>query len=189
MASATRCAENWCISAVMDRWRRRWRSRRPAARAGARRAGVTALALLAVTAALAVLLALSFHLAWPPVLVSIVGTVPALYLAWPAVPGAISPLGSATEKPAHRRLAGRRYWADWLTCWKVPATCSSRLCGPSTGPPILPGRAPGPDPPIRPEWLSGCWPGYPNSPVATSPGSILAAAASSTSGPGSPPPT
>ncbi len=29
------------------------------------------------------------HLAWPPVLVSIVGTVPTLYLAWLAVPDAI----------------------------------------------------------------------------------------------------
>ena len=71
----------WCIPAVMDRWRR-WRSRRPAERAGARRVGVTALALLVVTAALAVLLAVLFHLAWPPVVVSIVFAVPALYLAY-----------------------------------------------------------------------------------------------------------
>ena len=80
----------WCIPAVMDRWRR-WRPRGPAGRAGARRAGVTALAVLAVTAALAVLLAVLSHLAWPPVVVAIVGTVPALYLAWLAVPGVISP--------------------------------------------------------------------------------------------------
>jgi hypothetical protein len=40
----------------MDRWGR-WRPRRPAGRAGARRAGVTALALFAVTAGLAMLLA------------------------------------------------------------------------------------------------------------------------------------
>jgi len=44
----------WCIPAVMDRWRR-CRSRRPGGRAGGRHAGVTALAVLAVTAALAVL--------------------------------------------------------------------------------------------------------------------------------------
>ena len=90
----------WCIPAVMDRWRS-WRSRSPTGRAGARRAGVTALALFVVTAALAVLLAVLFHLAWPPVLVAIVGTVPALYLAWLAVPGAIS-----QEKPVYgRRVA------------------------------------------------------------------------------------
>ena len=84
----------------MDRWGS-WRSRSRASRAGARRAGVTALALFLVTAALAVLLAVVFHLAWPSVLVSVVGTVPALYLAWLAVPGAIS-----QKKPAYgRRVA------------------------------------------------------------------------------------
>ncbi len=84
---------------MMDRWRR-WRSRRPAGRAGAWRAGVTALAVLIVTAALAVLLAVQFHLAWPPVMVAILGTVPALYLAWAALPGTV-------RKPAYGRLAGR----------------------------------------------------------------------------------
>ena len=64
----------------MDR-RGRWRPRKPAGRAGARRAGVTALAVLLVTAALAVLLAVRYHLAWPPVVVAILGTLPALYLA------------------------------------------------------------------------------------------------------------
>ena len=79
-----------------------------AGRAGARRAGVTALALLAVTAALAVLLAVLFHLAWPPVVVAILGTLPALYLAWLAVPGAISPPEpGAVKKPAYGRLVGR----------------------------------------------------------------------------------
>ena len=87
----------------MDLRRGRWPGR-----AGARRAGVTALTLLAVTAALALVLALSFHLAWPPVLVSIAGTLPALYLAWLAVPGAISLPGSHAEKmPAHRRQVRR----------------------------------------------------------------------------------
>jgi hypothetical protein len=40
--------------------------------------GVTALALFVVTAVLAVVLAVLFYLAWPPVLVSVIGTVPAL---------------------------------------------------------------------------------------------------------------
>ena len=88
---------------MMDRWRR-WRSRSLTSRAGARRAGVTALALFVVTAALAVLLAVLFHLAWPPVLVSVVGTVPALYLAWLAVPGVIS-----QKKSAYGRWVAR--WA------------------------------------------------------------------------------
>ncbi len=85
----------------MDRWRR-WRPRRPAG--GARRAGVKALGVLVVTAALAVLLAVLFHLAWPPVVVAILGTVPALYLAWAALPGAISPPGpGAADKPVYGR--------------------------------------------------------------------------------------
>jgi hypothetical protein len=92
----------------MNLWRRRWRSRRSAGRASARRAGVTALALLAVTAALAWRLALSFHLAWPPVLVSIVLGVPALYVGLLAVPGMISlPESAAADKPAHGRPAAR----------------------------------------------------------------------------------
>src|SRR5260370_37533439 len=67
----------------------RWRHRRPRGRGGraaVRRARVTALAVLIVTAALAVLLAVLSHLAWPPVVVAILGTLPALYLAWLAVP-------------------------------------------------------------------------------------------------------
>ena len=79
-----------------------------------RRAGVTALALLAVTAALALLLAVLSHLAWPPVLVSILGSVPALYLAWLAVPGVISPPEpGAAEKPAYGRLAGGGIRWSW----------------------------------------------------------------------------
>ena len=94
---------HWCICAVMDRLRR-WLARRPTGRAGVRRAGVTALALLVVTAVVAWWLAVSFHLAWPPVLVSIVGTLPALYVAWLAVPGVISPPEPiAAEKPARGR--------------------------------------------------------------------------------------
>ena len=86
----------------MGRWRG-WRSRKPRGRAAARRAGVKAIALLAVTAALALLLAVLSHQAWPPVLVAILGTLPALYLAWLAVPGAVSPPGSAVGKPVHGR--------------------------------------------------------------------------------------
>jgi hypothetical protein len=48
---------------------------------------VRALGVLVVTAALAVLLAVLSNLVWPPVVVAILGTVPALYLAWAALPG------------------------------------------------------------------------------------------------------
>ena len=89
----------------MDRLRR-WLSRRPISRAGVRRARVTVLALLAVTAALAVLLAVLSHQPWPPVLVSILGTLPALYVGWLAVPGAISPPGSDVAKG--QRMAAYR---------------------------------------------------------------------------------
>jgi hypothetical protein len=94
----------------MDRWRR-WRSRRPVGRAGARHAGLTALALFAVTAALAVLLAVRYHLTGATVAVAILGAVPtlaALYLAWAALPGAISPPEpDAVKRPAYGRLVGR----------------------------------------------------------------------------------
>jgi len=84
---------------VMGRLRR-W-SRRETARANVRRARATALALLTATATLAVLLAVLSHQAWPPVVVAILGTLPALYLAWLAVPGVISPPEPATAgKPA-----------------------------------------------------------------------------------------
>ena len=90
----------------MDRLRR-WLSRRPISRAGVRRARVTVLALLAVTAALAVLLAVLSHQPWPPVLVSILGTLPALYVGWLAVSGE-----SAPPEPA-KKLAYGRPVADW----------------------------------------------------------------------------
>jgi hypothetical protein len=91
----------------MDRWRR-WRAHRPGGgRLGAPRAGVTALGVLVVTAGLAVLLAVLFHLAWPPVLVAIVGALPALYLAWLAVPGVIRPPEPAAAKLSVGRLVGR----------------------------------------------------------------------------------
>ncbi len=85
---------------MMDRLRR-WLSRRPTGRAGVRRARVTALALLIVTAAAAVLVAVLSDLAWPPVVVAILGTLPALYLTWLAVPGVVNPPESAAaERPA-----------------------------------------------------------------------------------------
>jgi hypothetical protein len=61
--------------------------------------------VLVVTAVLAVLLAVLSHLAWPPVVVAILGTVPALYLAWAALPGAISPPGPGA---ADKAVYGRR---------------------------------------------------------------------------------
>jgi hypothetical protein len=88
----------------MDRWER-WRPRKPAGRVGARRAGVTALALFALTAGVAVLLAVRYHLTGQTVAVVILGGVPALaalYLAWAALPGAL-------KKPGYGRRAGR--WA------------------------------------------------------------------------------
>ena len=100
----------WCIPAVMNRWRR-WLPRRPVGRAGARRAGLTALGLLAVTAVLAVLLAVRYHLTGATVVTSILGAVPALaalYLAWAALPGAITPPEpGAVREPAHGRLVRR----------------------------------------------------------------------------------
>ena len=91
----------------MDRLRR-WRPRKPADRAGARRAGATAVAVFAVTAGLTVLLAVLFHLAWPPVLIALVGTVPALYLAWLAVPNTGSPTEpAAASRPTFGRPVGQ----------------------------------------------------------------------------------
>jgi hypothetical protein len=65
---------------VMDRWRC-WLSRRPEGRAGAAlvTAGFVGLALL---------LAFVFHLGVAAVATAIVGTLPALYLAWVVVPAA-----------------------------------------------------------------------------------------------------
>ena len=64
--------------AAMSRWRR-WLSRRPVGRARVR-----ALAVLVVTGAAAVVLAALSHQAWPPVVLTILFTVPSVYLAWPA---------------------------------------------------------------------------------------------------------
>lgn len=97
----------WCISAMMDRLRL-WLSRRPTSRAGVRRARVMALAVFVGTIVLALLLAVLFHLAWPPVLVAIVGTMPALYLAWLAVPGVIrQPETAAANEPTYGRHVGQ----------------------------------------------------------------------------------
>src|SRR5260370_42493335 len=66
----------WCICAVMNRLKR-WLARRPVGRANVRRARVRALAVLLVTAAAALVLAVLSHQGWPPVVVGIVGTLPA----------------------------------------------------------------------------------------------------------------
>ncbi len=79
----------------MDRLRR-WRSRWPAGRAGAWRAGLTALA----TAALALLLAVLFHLGVAAVAVAILGSLPTAYLGWRALTG-------APGKPAYGRRAAQ----------------------------------------------------------------------------------
>ena len=93
----------------MGRWRR-WLPRRPTSRADLLRARVTVLTLFALTVALALLLAVRYRLAWPPVMVSILGGVPTLYVAWLAVPGVISPPESlAADIPAYGRPVAR--WA------------------------------------------------------------------------------
>jgi CRP-like cAMP-binding protein len=68
---------------------------------GARRAGITAVVVIFVTAGLAVLVSVLSNQAWPPVVVSALGAVPGLYLAWKAVPG-------AANRPMHDRRA--RAW-------------------------------------------------------------------------------
>ena len=56
--------------------------------------------MLIVTSAVALLLAILFHLAWPPIVVAILATLPTLYLTWLAVPGvARAPESAAAEKP------------------------------------------------------------------------------------------
>jgi hypothetical protein len=84
----------------MDRWRD-YLSRRPA---GARQQAVKALAVLIATAGLAILVAVITDQAWPPVVIAIIGTIPALYLAFLAVPGIINPPEPA---PAARPVFGR----------------------------------------------------------------------------------
>jgi hypothetical protein len=78
----------------MDRWLR-WRSRRIVGRTGARHLAVAAVAVLAATAGFAVLVSVLTGEAWSPVVVAIIGTLPALYLAFLAVPGVVSPPGRA----------------------------------------------------------------------------------------------
>jgi hypothetical protein len=100
------------MPAVMGRLRR-WHLRKPTSRAGARRAGLTGLALLGVTAGLAVLLAALFHLGVAVIVVAILGSLPALYLAWAAVPGAIGPPERGTsETSAYGRPVKRWPPAD-----------------------------------------------------------------------------
>ena len=99
----------WCICTDMNRWRR-WRSRRPVGRASPRHLAVTALAVLLATAGSAVLVSVLTDQAWPPAVIAIIGTVPALYLAFLAVPGVVSPSELATPaKPVFGRPVG---WWD-----------------------------------------------------------------------------
>src|SRR5690349_4131596 len=87
---------------------RGWLARRPVGRANVRRARVRAVAVLVVTAAAAVLLAVVSHQAWPPVVLGILCTFPALYLAWLAVPGVVSPPETgAAEMPTRSRPAAQ----------------------------------------------------------------------------------
>ena len=86
----------------MDLWRH-WRRRGVAGRVSARRAGVTALALFAVTVTLALLLAVLTHRGWPSLLVSILPGVQALYVAWLAVSGVRLPEPAAEGQPTRGR--------------------------------------------------------------------------------------
>ena len=87
----------------------RWLARRAVGRANVRRARVRAVAVLVVTAATAVVLAVVSHLAWLPMVLGILCTFPALYLAWLAVPGVVSPPeADAAGIPARGRPA-----AEW----------------------------------------------------------------------------
>lgn len=145
----------WCVPAVIALLRYR-PSRGWTGRAAARRAAVTAAAVLAVTASLAVLLAVLFHLGVAAVAVAVLGTCPGLYLAWAAVPGAV---GSPADDLArgrrvrqwdpvdlgiHRGAGGgpmpgyvRRPHDDLLGAVLDPAVARGRLVvvrgGPSTG--------------------------------------------------------
>ena len=90
------------MPAVMGHWKS-WHVREPGRHAGIRRAGVKALALLALTVAAAVVLTVLYHLPWQPVVVTILLLVPALYVAWLAVPGVIS----VARRSAFGRLPSR----------------------------------------------------------------------------------
>jgi len=97
----SRLLPDWCMYAVVGRLKR-WRLPLPADAVGRRRAGLTALALLAVTAAAVVLLAVVFRLRAAAAVTGIIGiltTGPGAYLAWAALPD--------RRTPVHGRLAGR----------------------------------------------------------------------------------
>jgi hypothetical protein len=101
-------------------------------RDAARRAGATAVALLAVTTGLAVLLTILFHQVWIPVVVAIIGTAPSLYLAWAALPGAMDPTetGAAT-KSAFGRLVDQ---------WDPLELGAHKVIGGGPMPPYVPRR-------------------------------------------------
>jgi hypothetical protein len=74
----------------------------------ARRAGLSALVVFVLTVALTIMVAVLYRLAWPSLLVAVLGTVPALYLAWLAVPGVVRPHEPVTGGRSTRgRLVGR----------------------------------------------------------------------------------
>jgi hypothetical protein len=137
----------------MDRLKR-WRSRGLAGPVGRRRAGVTALVLLAVTAALVVLLAVVFHLGVAAAVVGIVAvlaTAPSGYLTWAALPrsrarvrGRMARLWTPAELGVHEVIGGgpvppyvRRPHDKLLHALLDPAVAASRLVvvrgGSSTG--------------------------------------------------------
>jgi hypothetical protein len=67
-----------------------------------------AVAVLVVTAAAAVLFAGVSDLAWPPVVLGLLCTLPALYVAWLAVPGVVNaPEAGAVRIPARARPAAQ----------------------------------------------------------------------------------
>jgi hypothetical protein len=87
----------------------RFRKRINSGRMTARRAGRTAVGLVATTAAAAVLLAYRFHLGIAAVVIAVIGGIPGLYLAWAALPNSPDEQEDLNE---HKALHGKlsRLW-------------------------------------------------------------------------------
>jgi hypothetical protein len=81
---------------------KRWLPRKPTSLWGVIRAIGGMLALLAVATLIGWRLAIHYHLAWPPILVSIVVTIPALVLASLAIPGVTGPRKRVYGRPVRR---------------------------------------------------------------------------------------
>ena len=130
---------------------KRWRSRRSAGRAGARRPWGAALVAAGLAGA-ALLLAFLFHLGIAAVAVAILATVPTGYLAWKALPttakkphrGRPAPRWNPVELGVHQVIGGgplpayvRRPHDELLRAVLDPAVSASRLVvvrgGSSTG--------------------------------------------------------